>query len=1172
MCNRNPILSEIREALHLKYRDKVSCINPIVEDVVKLDIAKNDFIVSPEAAAFQKACDPSVETGYVPRDIVDIEDVIVKEVDFTLPKTAQSFERNRLIHISGAGGHGKTTQMLQLALDWCAGRSPILSQFELLFYISLQQNICATNTETLVCDEIQILPTALKEKLKVVLENKTSQCKHLYIIDGYEAAQRNTLIKSLIDGDIDPDATVIVCGRPYWMKDVKSKRGPDIIVDIKGISEKNVEQLCLNLLGGDKGSVGELMDICKKYIMDSTLMRNPLFSILCCYLFHATHAMKLQVCNHVRPTSITELFNAILRLLLMIYSKRMAKEFPVNFNRSPFDESGGDIPGSILRLVFQISKLSFEGIKKHKDSFTAKDLKAFFIEPDELCQLGIMMCTSKKIGQFDRNLSHFTFKFRHKMFQEYMAGLYMANEASAMDEIFETVLQPARKVSEDAGYCSVTEDPPPKETKTQKKKKHRFPLIKWPKKKSEYDLCKQEPTMFHHLQDDITTNWLKLIKKRHPQEHLCSESGGSSLELNLQMPTEEEGFNLDVADVNTARETSGFVDGGISGLPHPLSFRTLPAPVTQKCLYNLLHPFQTAVIFACGANPIFTKRLLERCNQFSLAKVCKWNNNKFDVGYEAAMFCESQEPSLALDFFKFFRSKDKQDKAPTSIQFPSPYDEYATCVLAQSMSEVHAKNLLHHWYDVDLLTSPLSGANIVYSDSDMLELNDPCLFEMLLLHKFCHVGVTSLRVTGNYFPGFPELSVAFPNVRELYFDGVNIPSPPQNYNRGEDEELKFIKLNHLKLVNVHASFPFCRDLVQVLKKSPELKTLVLQKINCDDRKKELLSKIKEQTSLQELSLVKMNLCYEDFVHSAAEVSSEATVTDILGALSGLTSLDLGYNNISTAITALVLALREHKLSRLILRKCRIPKISLASVGPVLTTFSYLEHLDMSCNAVSDKLANLLLWLSGCSNLQALELRNCSLCPDNFLAACNVMQGIKQLILLDVSHNNLSSAAKMFLLKLPHTMKKLMLSNCNLLSMDAIGLAPAMRAMPNIENIDLQDNPINGGVEPIMLALKHCKHLSVLNLRHCQLKPSHFLVIAKQLPLYHNLSELTIGTNTCCDGTNDARGDLVKSLLKCKHLQCLRCFVLNGEPFSGAQVEQLKCNIKEVTIFKHSRQA
>lgn len=1154
---------------------------PIIEDILEVDLTQNNIFVPMECKVFQRnpmASETSTVPVYDLREIEEYSDAFVTKVSQYYPRNRQELERNKLMVMSGPGGQGKTTQLLSLALDWSRGTNSILSGFNLLFYVPLHAGMSYHTMEDLLCESAGLVASSEKHKLGEILRYYSAGDGIAFLIDDFQCNYNHTVLTSLVNGELFPNSTVLLSGRPYWMKQFHCKRHVDVIVDMVGLSDTNIKVLFRNLLNQGEETVENLLDICKQYMFDMSLLKIPIFATLCCYIFQAHHAQNLVVCQHTLPTTTTELFNTMLRLFLQKFAVKTGKQFPVSFNRSPFLDPDCDIPDDMKRLLYQIGKMSFTGIKEERYKFSKSYMKRFFIDAEEICQLGIIACTSSNEHipkDFDNNC---VFEFYNKLFQEYMAGLYLSADPSAWMEIKIGFINAECENSEngsnknneddDDGYQSYESVEMPQRRKNKPKIKNWFKF----KLKSKRTECS--------IQKTRSFASLESIDSRHcASENVCEQTSflnqdeTQSKEVYKRSITveSENNFHQDETALKQIHPSENAavnndetrMKGAYSNHSTNTPFQKQPRNIVRKGLYNLLSPFQNAVVFACGSSPTFAKKMLTDTCPYALRKVCKWNSNKFDVGYESVLYCETQEKEMIHYFFKFI--SQIPGKAPSVIQFPTPYDEVATVHFAHDLSGTQAHTLLLKWYGLDLNADYLHGANIVKSDTDFIELSDPCLFEMLLMHKFKHVTIKKIKAHGNYFPGFRKISASFPNLNELIFDGVNIPSMPQSGYIHEFEhssEAFFQDLHHIQLLNVHSSHPLCPELGEVLQAcSHRLQTLRLERFHCE--LPVLFFHLSCMSNLQRLMVAKMGMVFENIVGKEEKSSHDLTLCYALQKLSNLQTLDLTGNTVGISLPGIMHSLHTNSLTELVLGTCKL----LNFANDKFFRFQHLEHVDLSGNAVSDNLRYVISTLTKCSSLHSLILRRCSLNSSHFKEAAVYFSKLTSLQNLDVSENILECATEELLNNLPVSLEELNVRNCDIQSDHAVRSAKGLKTLTGLLCLNVQDNPIHGGIEPLIKALKKNKVIKLLYVQNCKIRPKNFQQILPHLAAMPQLEELGIGKNTCCDESADARNAFVKYMIQCRCLEKLHCCVFHGKPLQQSHVDQLKQHIQNVVVFR-----
>ena len=235
----------------------------------------------------------------------------------------------------------------------------------------------------------------------------------LFLLDSYEELQavRAEELTKLISCDLNSQATVLITSRPGSQL-TGMEPTPCIRAQLQNFSDKEVKEYTAHYSEGDQKIFS---DIEEKFGMN--FLERPINLALACYMY-----MSLGI-NGLHHVSQTQLFSQIVLQLLMVYIKK---------------ESNIDVP---LRNVL--------------DFFSTDDMrltaaKAFFKEICRICHETFQEGTKwlspvdsdmtvndfMKFGLFFPGPRPNTIDLPHRLFQEFLAAVYLVRNQSAWKALF----------------------------------------------------------------------------------------------------------------------------------------------------------------------------------------------------------------------------------------------------------------------------------------------------------------------------------------------------------------------------------------------------------------------------------------------------------------------------------------------------------------------------------------------------------------------------------------------------------------------------------------------------------------------------------------------------------------------------------------------------------------
>ena len=311
--------------------------------------------------------------------------------------------------IYGEAGSGKTTALQNIALSWLNGLA-VLQSYDFVFLIPLRL-VQSHSIVDIICQDCQLLPKDFGVSLSRILATKSKQV--LFLLDSYEelTVLHAEELTKLISRDLNAQATVLISSRPGSQL-THTEPTPCITAQLQKFSAEDVKEYTACYSHGDQEIFS---DIKNKFGMD--FLERPINLALACYIYMSLGIKDL---HHV---SQTQLFSQIVLRLLMVYIKK---------------ESRVDVSlGNILDLF-------------SRDDGKLKDAKLFFKEICRLChetfQKGTKWLSTvdtditvndfMNFGLFFPGPEPNTIDLPHRLFQEFLAAVYLVRNQSAWKALF----------------------------------------------------------------------------------------------------------------------------------------------------------------------------------------------------------------------------------------------------------------------------------------------------------------------------------------------------------------------------------------------------------------------------------------------------------------------------------------------------------------------------------------------------------------------------------------------------------------------------------------------------------------------------------------------------------------------------------------------------------------
>ena len=316
----------------------------------------------------------------------------------------------------GDAGVGKTTLLVKIAYDWAMGHH--LSEIELLFFVPLRaiQTCAHIGDITKAC-----IPRTFTINSRAV-DNyiRANQRKVMFLLDGLDEyhgdikkANPVDVLIGVMRGDDLQEAPVLVTTRPWRAEQITSikhinKRYTRVVVE--GFKKDDVKVYINKFFEADSESSDSLIDLMTEdSLVAETMAPYPIFCCMLCHIWteksRREAILKLQ--------TFSQLFNEMIDSLV---EQWLSKDKYNNFLKCADDN---------LR---QIGKIAYEGLLTKQLIFTELE---FMKSPDSMqigCEIGVLSSEKGFLAQqVDKNPEHRNVSFPHKLFQEYLSGLYLAS-------------------------------------------------------------------------------------------------------------------------------------------------------------------------------------------------------------------------------------------------------------------------------------------------------------------------------------------------------------------------------------------------------------------------------------------------------------------------------------------------------------------------------------------------------------------------------------------------------------------------------------------------------------------------------------------------------------------------------------------------------------------------
>ena len=408
---------------------------PPTPSKIFIDLACIDWesvVSTEEADEYTRAMveDGNVDVIMKRKRKIEFED-IARDLPANAPK--------RIVLVEGAPGVGKSTFAWEFCRRW--ERGEIAQQYQLVLLLRLRDERMnrAKNLRDLIYHPSEDTCRHFAVELVDCLGSNT-----LIILEGFDELpdpqrRKPSIFLQLILGQLLPLATILVTSRPWATGDllVDIKHRIFQHVEILGFTEENITKYVTSVFTGEGkktasaidqsvGGPDEVSEEAKKNIDDVMAYIGKYPQIKACMYIPLNAAIVVSIYREnmkskwVLPTTLTELYQALTRILLLRHLRGHSKYSHQKWSVKSFEH----LPGEVYSQLLDISKTAYKGVCREG----GKSVQLIFSDiPDDFETLGLMQSVSQ-LFMDGQKTSH---NFLHLTFQEFLAAFLISTMSPA---------------------------------------------------------------------------------------------------------------------------------------------------------------------------------------------------------------------------------------------------------------------------------------------------------------------------------------------------------------------------------------------------------------------------------------------------------------------------------------------------------------------------------------------------------------------------------------------------------------------------------------------------------------------------------------------------------------------------------------------------------------------
>ena len=368
---------------------------------INLSLLSKHRITPQESHQYTKAMFHGNISSIDPDKKMEMED-IAKTDDGSILKG-----RRRCILVEGAPGVGKSTFAWKLCEKW--GKGKILQQYRVLLLLRLREKrvreIKKDRDMFRRCEPIAVEGICRNDGEEVFL-----------LLDGWdelpeECRKKDSFFLDLIQGQVLPDATVLVTSRPHASEIIVTECKGCVFqhIQVAGFTEENVQAFISSSVGDDSKLLEGLQTYVSSYPHIKSMMYNPLNAAIVVEVYRNSYKEESTI-----PKTMTELYSSLIRSLLLRYMK----EHPVLGQRQRNIDLLSDFPR--YQQFCKVCRLAYEGITNHQ--------QAIFTDlADDFNSLDLMQCVPELY--VDKGAVP-SYNFLHLTIQEFLAAYHVSLQSA----------------------------------------------------------------------------------------------------------------------------------------------------------------------------------------------------------------------------------------------------------------------------------------------------------------------------------------------------------------------------------------------------------------------------------------------------------------------------------------------------------------------------------------------------------------------------------------------------------------------------------------------------------------------------------------------------------------------------------------------------------------------
>ncbi|XP_071493033.1 baculoviral IAP repeat-containing protein 1f-like [Diadema antillarum] len=350
--------------------------------------------------------------------------------------------------VQGEGGAGKTTLCAKIAWDWCQGR--ILQDLDMVLVIPLRDVTDVKSIGDIVKSHLSDSNTAMTNQIDDYISKNLN--KIVLIFDGFDEfngklnEKNSSEIVRILECEQYKSCKVIVTTRPWRTNEFRMEKSlaeAYTFITVEGFNKENLSTYIRRyFLIREKDALAEnLISFMEENdVIRSNMAPFPIYCAMLCLMWNDFSEERRKEMQKLKTFS--KIFGEMISFLKEHYASKICDNSHIHNAVAHLKEAD--------RAIQDISEIALNGLFDRNLSFPEEQFSECRVAMETCCRVGVLTIARDVISRKRRrdvNVPSYvvsTVLFPHKLFQEYVAGLYVAdvyaNDITEYDQLKDKLL------------------------------------------------------------------------------------------------------------------------------------------------------------------------------------------------------------------------------------------------------------------------------------------------------------------------------------------------------------------------------------------------------------------------------------------------------------------------------------------------------------------------------------------------------------------------------------------------------------------------------------------------------------------------------------------------------------------------------------------------------------